>query len=383
MNTLQCLVCATACLLASYVQANPRVQQLESLAAQWQTEHNTLESLRKEHKGLLDQYQDVRKQYESLQNQIEKHQREIQQSQKEKQANNKKKGNANNDKQLDQKIRDDQNAIEKLKKTQAPLTKEGKELQDKGQATEKKIVHQMQTLWTWRNQWADAADIDLSSAAADHEKTVQDLPTKKTAGALADAWQLARAIALAGNQRYDESLNTLEPLIKDDIWKAKASSLRAYIYWKQGEASKSSSEFGRAVLLDNKDPHYYLLRGIVNVQAEKYADALRLLENAEKLDVSAGHLNYWRALALALQDKPTKSELTDALHFAEAATKKGESPWLGHDALAATYAAGGDFAKAAQEQNSAIKLAPTHCKSSFETRAKAYSAGERAKYEWK
>jgi Flp pilus assembly protein TadD/prefoldin subunit 5 len=372
----------TVCLLSLFGFASERLQKLDALAEQWQALHGQIESLRKEHKSLSDKFQEVRKRYEALENQIEKHQREIQQAQKEKQNNNKKKGSNNNDRQLDQKIRDDQNAIDRLKKEQTPLSKSAKELQEQGRDVEKKTSQRMQAMWEWRHEWVDLADLELKLSTGEHNDLLKEIEQRKTSGALGNAWGFLRCIALAGSNQPEAALNALEPFIKDDIWKSKASSLRAYIYWRQGEDSKATGEFGRTVLLDNKDPHYYLLRGIVSVQMGKYADGLRLLESAEKLKVESVRLAYWRALALALEDKPTKNDLESARQYAEEIRKKTPAAWNGYDALAAVCGAEGDFPQAATAQKMAIKVAPAQWKAELEERLKAYQAGQRAKYKW-
>jgi tetratricopeptide (TPR) repeat protein len=282
------------------LQAEERLPRLDKLAEEWRVEHDATEKLQQQYKQLSSKFQSLRKKHDGLEQQIEKHQREINQAQQQKRENNnndKKKGKPKgpSDAELDQRIREDQKAIEQLKKELAPVTKEAKETQAEGKTVENKIAQHVQHLLQWRHRWADAADIDLTEDATKHQAALPNIEMKKK-GPLADAWTLSRAIAFAGNQQYEPALELLEPLRKQEVWQAKAAFFRAFLYFKQGDAAKAESELGRLVQLDNKDPHYYLFRAMIELQANNLPEAKRHLENAEKHHLPAETLKHWRGL---------------------------------------------------------------------------------------
>jgi Flp pilus assembly protein TadD len=358
----------------------PPLAVFDALASRWQQEHDNLSKLQLEHRHLRDRFGDLSKKFDSLQNQIAKHQREIQQAQQQKKQNDKdKKRSANDDRQLDQKIRADQQAIDRLQREQAPLSKEGKEVQQQGREVEQKIAKQMKTLWAWRHDWASAADSDLSDARSTHARRLADLEQKRLSGPLAPAWKFALAVAQAGSGDRAKALESLAELTKDDIWKAKVSSFRAYVLWQQGEPTKSESEFGRAVQLDNNDPQYYLLRSIVAVYGSELATARRLLDHAEKHGASRGSLARWRSLSLSLEPKPSAAEKEEALAQARLALQHS-SDWQGHDTLAAAAAANGDFKLAIRSAEEALRHAPAEQQDACAARLAAHKEGKPPQY---
>jgi Flp pilus assembly protein TadD len=319
MRNIVCGIFASSFLLSCNVAiAQDRYATLASLIKTHRELHATTEETGKEYNMLLEKYRKLQAVISEFNQAIARCESIIKSAERELDENKrmskkeKEKNIGTSSAALRRRISEQQELILKLKQERTPVVLEAEPIAKAGKEAEAVLARTMNQMWDWRNSWAHAGDVDLTLSSEEHEQMLEKLDTLDCPEALQSAKSFARAIAQAGKRQYDESLATLEPLAKDEIWKAKASSLRSFIYHKQDRESLARSEFLRILKLDNRDPHAFLLLGVIELQLNNFSAARRRLEHSLTLSKTDPSALSWLALSYALDKKSTPAELLTA-----------------------------------------------------------------------
>jgi tetratricopeptide (TPR) repeat protein len=180
---------------------------------------------------------------------------------------------------------------------------------------------------------------------------------------------LERGVAWARKMNHDQAIKDFDEAIRIDPNKALAYSNRGAVWNKKKEYDHAIKDFDEAIRLDPKNAGAYFGRGVAWNKKKEYDHAIKDFDEAVR--VNPKHLSALNSQAWLLGTCPDQ-RYRDGKKALELATKACElTDWKAPaylDTLAAAYAETGDFDKAVEWAQKALKDAEFEKKSGDETR---------------
>ncbi len=219
-----------------------------------------------------------------------------------------------------------------------------------------------------------------------HNRSVSYAMAGESERALADVNRLiemrpdfAKAHYNRGELRFqlgklDEAIRDYTQAIRLAPRDAAAFSSRGFAYHQQQNWRAALSDYNRAIALDRNNAEAHVNRGNWNIDRSRLTEGIRDFEQAIRIDPEYGPAYVSAAWFRATCPQPRYRDAASALRSAnKAIALDGEGPrYL--DALAAAYAAGGDFEKAVATQKKTIEADPENRE--YAGRLKLYEGGK-------
>ncbi|MBB3207139.1 tetratricopeptide (TPR) repeat protein [Rhodopirellula rubra] len=197
----------------------------------------------------------------------------------------------------------------------------------------------------------------------EYEKAIADYTTALEVRKNNAALLRQRAIAYKAAGQYDKAIKDFDMIVDANAEDVAAIMGRGYIRFQQQEFAAAAADFSAALELNDEDPVAWNNRGYNRYQLGKAEAALEDYDRAIELAPNYALAHQNRAWLLATAEDESQRNPTAAIESAEKACEINAYGNIGDlSALAAAYAAAGQFKDAVGWQEKVVEIAPADVK---------------------